>query len=85
MSKQRIRDRQQWWDFATARGTDGSMVLDVITDWQKTDKEIVNTLTEIRDTARTGLPVGGMTEEQWAKHRLNAIASRLTRLIDSLE
>lgn len=38
-------------------------------------------LTDIRDTARTGLPATGMTEEQWAKHRLNVIAGDLTRLI----
>lgn len=44
----------------------------------------VNTLTEIRDTARTGLPAGGMTAEQWAKHRLDTIADKLTRVIDSL-
>lgn len=31
-------------------------------------------LAEIRDLARTGLPVGDMTEEQWAYHRLNKIA-----------
>lgn len=36
-------------------------------------------LFELRDLARTGLPVAGMTSEQWAHHRL----ARIARSLDS--
>jgi len=82
----KIRTRQQWWDYCTGRGgTSGDQVSDILTDWRITDAQIRDALIEIRDLARTGLPIAGMTEEQCAKHRLNRVSEDLTRMIDGLE
>lgn len=43
-------------------------------------------LVELRDLARTGLPPDtyGLTEDQWAQHRLPVIASKLSGILDAL-
>ena len=38
--------------------------------------ELLEALENIRDTARTGLPISSMTQEQYDVHRLIAIAGR---------
>jgi len=38
-------------------------------------------ITDLRDLARTGLPVGDMQEREWDKHRLNVIAGDATTFL----
>ena len=47
---------------------------------------LVETLINVRDTARTGLPPAALniTQAQWDDHRLIAIARALTHLLDEL-
>jgi len=45
---------------------------------------LVESLTDIRDIARSGLPSSGLTVEQSQQMKLNEIAGKLTQLIESL-
>ena len=50
-----------------------------VTDVQRLETanaELLEALENIRDTARTGLPISSMTQEQYDVHRLIAIAGR---------
>ena len=54
-----------------------------LTDWQDVaftlytaNADLLEALENIRDTARTGLPISSMTQEQYDVHRLIAIAGR---------
>ena len=68
------------------RGTDGSQVHLILADWKEERAELALALTNIRDTARAGLPpvALNMTQAQWDDHRLIAIAGALSHLLDEL-
>lgn len=42
-------------------------------------EDLENALQEIIDLARTGLPIQGMTDEQWKQHKLNRIVNIANR------
>lgn len=55
---------------------------DLYQDLRSALDEAWKVITDLRDLARTGLPCGGYTEEEWAMHRLNRIAGDLTAWLE---
>jgi len=43
-----LRTAQEWWDFCMERGTSGSQVFDILTDWKEREKEIEETLKYVK-------------------------------------
>jgi len=51
-------------------------VAEFVAALETANAELLEALENIRDTARTGLPISSMTQEQYDVHRLIAIAGR---------